>query len=43
MSSLAWFIILFFLGLCFLVILVYFLVVWAFYWGDKDEPPKSRK
>ena len=41
MSSLAWMIIFFFvlLGIC---ILVYALVVRAFYWGDKKEPPKKR-
>ena len=40
MSPLAWLIVIFF-GLCFLVILVYVLVVRAFYWGNKDEPPKK--
>ncbi len=40
MSSLAWLIVIFF-GLCFLVVLVYVLVVRAFYWGDKNEPPKK--
>jgi hypothetical protein len=40
MSSLAWLILIFF-GLCFLVILVYVLVVRSFYWGDKNEPPKK--
>ena len=41
MSSLAWMIIFFFvlLGIC---ILVYVLVVRAFYWGDKSGPPKKR-
>lgn len=41
MSSFAWLITFFFI-LCFLVLLVYFLVVRAFYWGDKKEPPKPR-
>ena len=38
MSSLAWLITIF-VGLCFLVVLVYALVVRAYYWGDKKEPP----
>ena len=45
MSSLAWLIVFFFF-LCFLVLLVYVLVVRAFYWGDKKEPKgkvKSKK
>lgn len=42
MSSLTWLIILFFV-LCFLVLLVYVLVVKAFYWGDKKEPPQFKK
>ena len=41
MSPIAW-LILFFVGLLFLCLLVYFLVVRAFYWGDKKEPPKKR-
>lgn len=41
MSFLMW-IILFFLTLCFLCLLVYFLVVRAFYWGNKNEPPKKK-
>ncbi len=40
MSSLAWLIVIF-LVLCFVVLLVYILVVRAFYWGDKKEPPKK--
>lgn len=40
MSSLGWLIVIF-IGLCFLVVLVYFLVVRAYYWGDKNEPPKK--
>jgi len=40
MSSLAWLIVIFFI-LCFLVLSVYILVVKAFYWGDKKEPPKK--
>ncbi|CAN5658461.1 hypothetical protein BH20ACI4_BH20ACI4_10350 [soil metagenome] len=40
MSSLAWLITIF-AGLCFLVVIVYVLVVRAFYWGDKKEPPKK--
>lgn len=44
MSSLAWLIVFFFI-LCFLVLLVYILVVRAFYWGDKsrEEGEKRRK
>lgn len=42
MSSLGWLILLFFI-FCFVMILVYFPVVRAFYWGDKKDPPKSRK
>jgi hypothetical protein len=42
MSSLAWLIVIFFV-LCFLVLAVYVLVVKAFYWGDKTEPPKREK
>lgn len=43
MSSLGWLIV-FFFGICFLVVLVYVLVVKAFYWGDKKESKvKSKK
>jgi hypothetical protein len=42
MSSLAWLIVIFFV-LCFLVLAVYVLVVKAFYWGDKTDPPKKVK
>lgn len=42
MSSLGWLILIFFV-LCFLVLLVYILVVRAFYWGDKKEPPKPKE
>jgi len=42
MSSFAWLIVIFFV-LCFLVLAVYMLVVKAFYWGDKTEPPKREK
>ncbi len=41
MSSLAWLIVIFFV-LLFLSLLVYGLVVRAFYWGDKKEPPSRR-
>ena len=42
MSSLAWLIVIF-ITLVGLSILVYVLVVRAFYWGDKKEgPPKKR-
>ncbi len=41
MSSLAW-LILIFLALVFLSILVYVLVIRAFYWGDKKEPPAKK-
>ncbi|MEO8072271.1 MAG: hypothetical protein ABI891_08255 [Acidobacteriota bacterium] len=40
MSPLFWLIVIFFV-LCFLVVLVYVLVVKAFYWGDKKD--KSKK
>jgi len=33
--------IVFFLIFCFIALLVYFLVVKAFYWGDKNESPKK--
>ena len=42
MSSLSWLIVFFFI-LCFLVLLVYFLVVRAFYWGDKKVKSKKAK
>jgi hypothetical protein len=41
MSSLTWLIIIF-LTLVALSILVYVLVVRAFYWGDKKEPPSKK-
>jgi hypothetical protein len=41
MSPLAW-IIAFFFILVALVILVYVLVVRAFYWGDRKGPPDKR-
>ena len=42
MSPLAWLIVFFFV-LLFLCILVYVLVVRAFYWGDKKEPSKRKE
>jgi len=33
----------FFLIFCFISVVVYVAVVKAFYWGDKDEPPKKKK
>ncbi|MBK7394078.1 MAG: hypothetical protein IPI64_12395 [Chloracidobacterium sp.] len=42
MSSIAWLVVFFFVLLA-LSILIYVLVVKAFYWGDKKEPPKGRK
>jgi hypothetical protein len=42
MSPLAWLIAFFFI-LLFLSILVYVLVVRAFYWGDKKGPPTTKK
>ena len=42
MSPLAWLIVFFFI-LLFLCILVYVLVVRAFYWGDKKESPKRKE
>ena len=41
MSPLAWLTVFFFI-LVFLSILVYVLVVRAFYWGDKKTPPEKR-
>ncbi len=35
-------ILIFFFVFCFISIIVYILVVKAFYWGDKDEPPKKK-
>ncbi len=35
-------ILLFFLIFCFLSLLVYFLVVRAFYWGNRKEPPGKK-
>jgi hypothetical protein len=42
MSPTAWLII-FFFGLLAICILVYVLVIRAFYWGDKKEPPTKKK
>lgn len=42
MSPLAWLIVFFFV-LLFLCVLVYVLVVRAFYWGDKKEAPKRKE
>ena len=42
MSSLAWLIVIF-AALVFISILVYVLVVRAFYWGDKKEPPAKKR
>jgi hypothetical protein len=42
MSFWLW-ILIFFLVLLFLSLLVYVLVVRAFYWGDKKEPPTRKK
>lgn len=41
MSPLAWMVAFFFV-LLFICISVYVLVVRAFYWGDKREPPKKK-
>jgi len=41
MSSLAWLIIFFFV-LLFICLVVYVLVVRAYYWGDRDGPPVKR-
>ena len=41
MAPLAWLIAFFFI-LLFLCIIVYVLVVRAFYWGDKKEAPKRK-
>ena len=41
MSSLGWLIV-FLFPLLFLCIVVYVLVVRAFYWGDKTGPPKKK-
>jgi len=42
MSSLAWLIVFFFI-LLFISILVYVLVVRAYYWGDKKGPPLPKQ
>ncbi len=42
MSSLAWLLIIF-LALVVLSILIYVLVVRAFYWGDKKDPPTKKR
>ncbi|MGH9948543.1 MAG: hypothetical protein ACRD6X_15300 [Pyrinomonadaceae bacterium] len=42
MSSLAWFIVFFFV-LLLISVLVYVLVIRAFYWGDKKESPAKKK
>lgn len=42
MSSLAWLIVFFFV-LLFISILVYVLVVRAYYWGDKKGPPTPKQ
>jgi len=42
MSSLAWLIVFFFILLT-LSLTVYVLVVRAFYWGDKKEPPTKKR
>ena len=42
MSPFAWLIVFFFI-LLFLCLLVYVLVVRAFYWGGRDEAPKRKE
>lgn len=42
MSSTAWLIAFFFILLA-LSILIYVVVVWAFYWGDKKETPNKKR
>lgn len=42
MSPTAWLVVFFFILLG-LSLLVYFLVVRAFYWGDKKGPPTKKK
>ena len=42
MSPLAWLVVFFFV-LLFLCLLVYVLVVRAFYWGGRDEAPKRKE
>jgi len=42
MSTFAWLIV-FFLILLAISVLVYVLVIKAFYWGDKREPPVKKK
>jgi NADH:ubiquinone oxidoreductase subunit 2 (subunit N) len=42
MSTVAWLIV-FFLILLAISVLVYVLVIKAFYWGDKREPPVKKK
>ncbi|HRI03995.1 MAG TPA: hypothetical protein PLL77_09650 [Pyrinomonadaceae bacterium] len=41
MSSIAWLVVFFFVLLA-LSILIYVLVVRAFYWGDKKDPPTKK-
>ena len=42
MSTLGWFVLFFFILLA-ISVLVYVLVIKAFYWGDKKEPPIKKK
>jgi hypothetical protein len=42
MSPLAWLVVFFFV-LLFISLVVYVLVIRAFYWGDKNEPPTKKK
>ena len=42
MSSLAWLII-FLIGLSILVVFVYYIVVKAYYWGDRSGPPVKER
>jgi hypothetical protein len=42
MSPLVWLVIFFFV-LLFICLLIYVLVIRAFYWGDKREPPTKNR
>jgi nitrogen fixation-related uncharacterized protein len=42
MSTLGWLVLFFFILLA-ISVLVYVLVIKAFYWGDRKEPPAKKK
>lgn len=41
MSPVAWLVVIFF-AFCFVVLLVYGLVVYAYYWSGRKAPPESK-